>query len=59
MTAPRPADTPLVLGPMPVGRRMTTIDEQLVRAPLDRIFALSADVERWPSRRRSWKRTKR
>jgi ribosome-associated toxin RatA of RatAB toxin-antitoxin module len=49
MTAPRPADTPLVLGPMPVGRRMTTIDEQLVRAPLDRIFALSADVERWPS----------
>jgi ribosome-associated toxin RatA of RatAB toxin-antitoxin module len=49
MTAPRPADAPLVLGPMPVGRRMTTIDEQLVRAPLDRIFALSADVERWPS----------
>ena len=37
------------LGPMPVGRTMTTIDEQLVRAPLDRIFAIAADVERWPS----------
>ena len=40
---------PLDLGPMPAGRRMTTVDEQLVRAPLDRIFTLAADVERWPS----------
>src|SRR5262245_20638561 len=37
-----------VLGPMPVGRRMTTVDEGLVRAPLERIFALALDVERWP-----------
>lgn len=37
------------LGPMPVGRAMTTVDEQLVRAPRDRIFAIAADVERWPS----------
>jgi ribosome-associated toxin RatA of RatAB toxin-antitoxin module len=41
--------TPLDLGPMPVGRQMTTVDERLVRAPLARIFALAVDVERWPS----------
>jgi ribosome-associated toxin RatA of RatAB toxin-antitoxin module len=40
---------PLDLGPMPVGRSMTTVDERLVHAPLARIFALAADVERWPS----------
>jgi ribosome-associated toxin RatA of RatAB toxin-antitoxin module len=27
---------------------MTTIDERLVRVPLERIFAIAADVERWP-----------
>ncbi len=37
------------LGPMPVDRRMTTIDERLVHSPLAPIFALSADVERWPA----------
>ena len=40
---------PLELGPMPVGRQMTTVDEQLVRAPLERIFRLAAEVERWPA----------
>jgi ribosome-associated toxin RatA of RatAB toxin-antitoxin module len=40
---------PLDLGPMPIGRPMTTIDERLVRAPLAGIFALAADVERWPA----------
>lgn len=40
---------PLELGPMPVGRPMTTVDEQLVRAPLERIFRLAAEVERWPA----------
>lgn len=40
---------PLDLGPMPIGRRMTTVDERLVRAPLARIFALAAEVERWPA----------
>jgi ribosome-associated toxin RatA of RatAB toxin-antitoxin module len=40
----RPTD----LGPMPSHRRMTTIDEQLVHAPLERIFSIAADVERWP-----------
>jgi hypothetical protein len=37
------------LGPMPVDREMTTVDELLVRAPLERIFALAVDVEHWPS----------
>jgi ribosome-associated toxin RatA of RatAB toxin-antitoxin module len=44
-------DAPVIryeLGPMPAGRRMITIDERLVRAPLETIFALVADVERWP-----------
>jgi ribosome-associated toxin RatA of RatAB toxin-antitoxin module len=39
---------PHVLGPMPIDRRMTTVDERLVRAPIEKIFALAADVERWP-----------
>jgi coenzyme Q-binding protein COQ10 len=47
MTSNLPA--PLDLGPMPVGRQMTTVDERVVRAPLSRIFALAADVERWPA----------
>ena len=37
------------LGPMPTDRRMTTVDEQLTSAPLPIIFALAADVERWPA----------
>jgi SAM-dependent methyltransferase len=51
----RPAATPPVsgephqLGPMPVDRRMTTIDERIVHAPLPAIFELASDVERWPS----------
>ena len=36
------------LGPMPADRRMTTVDEHVTRAPLAVIFALAADVERWP-----------
>lgn len=35
------------LGPMPDRCLMTVIDEQLVRAPLERIFAIAADVKRW------------
>ena len=37
------------LGPMPARRRMTTIDEQLVRAPLERIFSIAANVVDWPA----------
>ena len=39
---------PLELGPMPASRDMSTVDERLVHAPLPVIFALAADVERWP-----------
>jgi ribosome-associated toxin RatA of RatAB toxin-antitoxin module len=49
VTTPSNLPVPLDLGPMPAGRSMTTVDEQLVHAPLSRIFALAADVERWPS----------
>ncbi len=37
------------LGALPEGRRMVTLDEQLVRADLATIFALARDVERWPA----------
>jgi SAM-dependent methyltransferase len=43
-----PMDEPHDLGTMPNDRRMTTVDERLVRAPLPAIFALARDVERWP-----------
>src|SRR5687768_2540866 len=36
------------LGPMPRDRIMSTIDDELVHAPLERIFGIAADVERWP-----------
>lgn len=36
------------LGPMPTTARMRTLDERVVRAPVAAIFAIAADVERWP-----------
>ncbi len=39
----------LDLGPMPSDRRMRTVDELLVRAPVDRIFALARAVDQWPA----------
>ena len=36
------------LGPMPSGRRMVTVDERVVRAPVPAIFELARDVEAWP-----------
>lgn len=44
----RAAAPPRRLGAMPTGRRMTVVDEQVVRAPLASIFALAARVEEWP-----------
>jgi len=35
---------------MPRTGRMRTLDELVVRAPLERIFALAADVGAWPER---------
>ena len=44
----RPApDAPFALGPMPEGRRMATLDELVVRAPVDRIFDLARRVDEW------------
>ncbi len=40
---------PLELGSMPATTEMKTLDERLVLAPLERIFRLAADVERWPA----------
>jgi ribosome-associated toxin RatA of RatAB toxin-antitoxin module len=34
---------------MPIGRRMETVDEQLVRAPVRPLFELVGKVEEWPS----------
>jgi ribosome-associated toxin RatA of RatAB toxin-antitoxin module len=39
---------PYRLGPMPIGRAMVTLDEAVVRAPIELIFSLARDVERWP-----------
>ena len=44
-----------MLGPMPTGRAMETVDERLVRAPVDVIFALARDVERWPEHLRHYR----
>ena len=33
---------------MPLGRPMETVDEQLVRSPLNTIFELAKNVEAWP-----------
>ena len=39
---------PFRLGAMPVGRVMVTLDETVVRAPIERIFDLARRVEDWP-----------
>ena len=39
---------PLALGPMPTGRLMRTLDARVVRAPVERIFALARRVDEWP-----------
>lgn len=50
MTAPEPLDVaPVNLGPLPPGRAMETVDERVVRAPVERIFELARDVEHWPA----------
>ena len=40
---------PYALGPLPVGRAMTTVDELFVRAPLATTFAVVREVEQWPA----------
>ncbi|MFN2564326.1 MAG: methyltransferase domain-containing protein [Gemmatimonadaceae bacterium] len=53
-TGGRPREA-FALGPLPSGRRMRTIDERVVRAPLATIFALASDVERWPAHLRHYR----
>lgn len=37
------------LGPMPLGAPMETVDEQLVRAPIEVVFRIASKVEEWPA----------
>jgi len=37
------------LGPMPLGAPMETVDEQLVRAPVEMVFEIASKVEEWPT----------
>lgn len=43
------AATPSVLGPMPGGRAMETLDERFVRAPVGLVFGIVKPVEQWPA----------
>lgn len=40
---------PFRLGPMPTGKVMATLDEAIVRAPVEKIFSLAKNVEQWPA----------
>lgn len=40
---------------MPLGRRMETVDEQIVRAPVRTLFELVSKVETWPSHLRHYR----
>ncbi len=40
---------PYDLGPMPMGRAMITVDEQVVAAPVPPLFDLARFVEAWPT----------
>lgn len=40
---------PFELGPMPLGRPMEVVDEQIVRAPWRVIFDIAKRVEEWPA----------
>ncbi len=44
----RPLRAPYDLGPLPMARRLVTIDEQVVHAPMARIFEIAWRVEHWP-----------
>ncbi len=41
--------TNYVLGPLASDRLMTTVDQAIVRAPVQRIFEIARDVEHWPA----------
>jgi hypothetical protein len=39
----------VVLGEMPVGRAMETVDERIVRAPVEIVFGIVRAVDHWPA----------
>lgn len=49
MSSTVPERAPYDLGPMPESRRLVTVDEQLVHAPVARIFEIARLVEHWPA----------
>ena len=53
-----PYSEPIELGPLPVGRPMTTVDEALVRSSVQRIFDLARRVEEWPALLPHYRRVK-
>lgn len=40
---------PQVLGPLPLGAAMETVDERVVRAPVEVMFDVANKVEQWPA----------
>lgn len=49
MSAGPPLERPYDLGPVPLGRAMTTLDERVVRAPVPVMFEVARHVEEWPA----------
>ncbi|MGQ0641832.1 MAG: SRPBCC family protein [Gemmatimonadaceae bacterium] len=49
MTSSQSFRSPYELGPLPVGRAMETVDQQLVRSSVRRIFELARNVAEWPA----------
>jgi uncharacterized membrane protein len=43
---------------MPLGRPVQTVNERLVHAPVQRIFAIVRDVEHWPAYLRHYRRVR-
>ncbi len=48
MTVPT-VRAPFALGPLPLGRAMTTLDEGFIRAPVRTVFDIVRAVEEWPA----------
>ena len=46
------------LGPMPTDRKLRTVDERTVNAPLDAIFDVAANVLEWPKHLRHYRYVK-
>ena len=48
-TASSPPHASYDLGPMPLGRAMSTLDTRLVHTPVETIFDIARRVEEWPA----------